>query len=138
MIYKLSTVNGDVYSNVPDDLNQSMVKKVFEKDGTWQIIEENSSPSDEEDVYDFAEMIDPSIFVHVEGDEYFNGDDYEKVEDGVMPDMNYFELIDKEFFDKMIGYWSKLNDYDVQELLDIIDDNKDYIADSAFIIDILE
>ena len=125
MIHKISDNDKVFYIDIPDDLNKKQAINVLLKDrSTWK----DNGPIteyDQNDVTHFAEVIHPSIFIDEE-------------EGKLLPFMSYFEMIDKKFFENMMYYWSKINDASLQEFLDKIDENKDFIINVAIIKDVFE
>ncbi len=128
MIYVLED-NGDPFTvKAPDKLNHDMATKVIVANQDWslkEVVSDDQYPEDHPH-HQITDIVPPNLFID-------RNEDTGKL----MPDMDYMSIVDKEFMDDMLYYWSCTDRKDYMRLLDEIEDNVEELIDSCFVIDIL-
>lgn len=136
--FHLPFKNEDVYINIPDEFNEQTTIKILElaekeEYGDSKFIKhikkvEQSDVDPEIEIIDLHVALHPSLFIS-----------FDEETKQITPDMKYFQLIDKNYFKRMMYFWSLIDDYSTQELLDEIEKSgTEHIADTALITNIIE
>lgn len=139
MIYVFEDTGDEFTVQAPDDLDHEIATKVISanEDGRFELkgmVKDDDytfppSPDDEPDLIHqpLTDIITPNLFIDCHEDT-----------GRLVPDMDYMNLVDKDFMEDMLYHWTKSDRKEWSRMLDEMEENLDELLDSCLVIDIIQ